>query len=97
MADKGFTIEKPLADRGATLIIPSFKMTVHRRGCSENTSNRPTLNPRRKSNRQSQGMPHLGTHCPFTLSATVNQLWTVCCVMTKFQGPLDLKGYIPVE
>ncbi|XP_059902695.1 uncharacterized protein LOC132453776 [Gadus macrocephalus] len=29
MADKGFTIEKPLADRGATLIIPPFKMTVH--------------------------------------------------------------------
>ena len=27
MADKGFTIEKPLADRGATLIIPHFKMT----------------------------------------------------------------------
>ncbi|XP_056449931.1 uncharacterized protein LOC130385452 [Gadus chalcogrammus] len=27
MADKGFTIEKPLADRGATLIIPPFKMT----------------------------------------------------------------------
>ena len=27
MAEKGFTIEKPLADRGATLIIPPFKMT----------------------------------------------------------------------
>lgn len=27
MADKGFTIEKLLADRGATLIIPPFKMT----------------------------------------------------------------------
>lgn len=27
MADKGFTIEKLLADHGATLIIPPFKMT----------------------------------------------------------------------
>lgn len=27
MADKGFTIEKLLSDRGATLIIPPFKMT----------------------------------------------------------------------
>ncbi|CAM4577686.1 unnamed protein product [Leuciscus chuanchicus] len=99
MADKGFTIEKLLADRGATLIIPPFKMTAQftkEDALKTQAIARLRILVERAIRRVKEYRIWQHT-VPLTLSGTVNQLWTVCCVMTNFQGPLDLKGYIPVE
>ncbi|KAK0136696.1 THAP domain-containing protein 2 [Merluccius polli] len=99
MADKGFTIEKLLADRGATLIIPPFKMTAQfteEDALKKQAIARLQILVERAIRRVKEY--RIWEHTlPLTLSGTVNQLWTVCCVMTNFQGPLDLKSYIPVE
>ncbi|XP_041954163.1 uncharacterized protein LOC121713545 [Alosa sapidissima] len=99
MADKGFTITKLLADRGATLIIPPFKMTAQftkEDALKTQAIARLRILVERAIRRVKEY--RIWEHTlPLTLSGTVNQLWTVCCVMTNFQGPLDLKGYIPVE
>ncbi|CAM4650610.1 unnamed protein product [Leuciscus chuanchicus] len=99
MADKGFTIEKLLADLGATLIIPPFKMTAQftkEDALKTQAIARLRILVERAIRRVKEYRIWQHT-VPLTLSGTVNQLWTVCCVMTNFQGPLDLKGYIPVE
>ncbi|XP_059913794.1 uncharacterized protein LOC132462324 isoform X2 [Gadus macrocephalus] len=99
MADKGFTIEKLLADRGATLIIPPFKMTgqfTEEDALKTQAIARLRILVERAIRRGKEYRIWERT-VPLTLSGTVNQLWTVCCVMTNFQGPLNLKGCIPVE
>ncbi|KAK0147677.1 hypothetical protein N1851_012839 [Merluccius polli] len=97
MADKGFTIEKLLADHGATLIIPPFKMTAQ--FTKEDALKTQAIALLRilveRAIRRVKEYRIWEHTLPLTLSGTVNQLWTVCCVMTNFQGPLDLKGYIP--
>ncbi|XP_055069806.1 uncharacterized protein [Misgurnus anguillicaudatus] len=99
MADKGFTIENLLSDRGARLIIPPFKMTAQftkEEALKTQAIARLRILVERAIRRVKEY--RIWEHTlPLTLSGTVNQLWTVCCVMTNFQGPLDLKGYIPVE
>ncbi|XP_056441490.1 uncharacterized protein LOC130378925 [Gadus chalcogrammus] len=99
MADKGFTIEKLLADRGAKLIMPPFKMTAQ--FTEEDALKTQAIARLRilveRAIRRVKEYRIWDRTVPLTLSGTVNQLWTVCCVLTNFQGPLDLKGYIPVE
>ncbi|XP_063052544.1 uncharacterized protein LOC134447152 isoform X1 [Engraulis encrasicolus] len=99
MADKGFTIEKLLSDRGATLIIPPFKMTDHfteEDALKTQAIARLRILVERAIRRVKEYQIWQDT-IPLTLSGTVNQLWTVCCLMSLFQGPLELKHYIPVE
>ncbi|XP_055008740.1 uncharacterized protein LOC110154471 [Boleophthalmus pectinirostris] len=93
MADKGFNIEKLLADRGATLIIPPFKMTAQFTE-EDALKTQAIAQLRILAERAIRRIKeyHVWKHTlPLNLSGTVNQLWTVCCVMSMFQGPLDLK------
>ena len=36
------------------------------------------------------------TTIPLTLSGSVNQLWVNSCLMSNYQGLLDVKGDVPV-
>ncbi|KAJ8012522.1 hypothetical protein DPEC_G00043700 [Dallia pectoralis] len=98
MADKGFTIEKMLADHGAKLIIPPFKTTAQfSREDAEKTQAIARLRILvERAIRRVKEYHIWDNTIPITLSGTINQLWTNCCLMTNFQGPLDLKGHIPV-
>ncbi|XP_062399775.1 uncharacterized protein LOC134089350 [Sardina pilchardus] len=78
MADKGFTIEKLLADRGATLIMPPFKMTAQftkEDALKTQAIARLRILVERAIRRVKEY--RIWEHTlPLTLSGTVNQLWT---------------------
>lgn len=80
MADKGFTIQKMLADRGSMLIIPPFKTTAQ-------FSKEDALNTQaiarlqilvERAIRRVKEYHIWDSTLPLTLSGTVNQLWTNC-------------------
>ncbi|CAM4459951.1 unnamed protein product [Leuciscus chuanchicus] len=95
MADKGFTIEKMLAERGAKLIIPPFKTAAQ--FSKENAERTQAIARLRilveRAIRRVKEFHIWDTTVPLTLSGTVNQLWTNCCLMSNFQWPLDVKGH----
>ncbi|KAG1956966.1 hypothetical protein F2P79_008413 [Pimephales promelas] len=95
MADKGFTMEKMLAERGAKLIIPPFKTAAQ--FSKENAERTQAIARLRilveRAIRRVKEFHIWDTTVPLTLSGTVNQLWTNCCLMSNFQWPLDVKGH----
>ncbi|XP_067280272.1 uncharacterized protein [Pseudorasbora parva] len=98
MADKGFIIDQMLSDVGARLIIPPFKKGA----CfsKENTEKTQSIARLRilveRAIRRIKEYHIWDTTIPLTLSGSVNQLWTTCCLMSNFQGPLDVKDHICV-
>ncbi len=98
MADERFSVEKMLADRGAKLIIPPFKTTApFSGGDALKTQSRARLGILAEGAIRRVKEYHIWNDIlPQTLSETVNQLWSNCCLMTNFQGPLDSRGHRPV-
>ena len=92
MVDKGFTIEDLLTPLGCSLVIPPF-LTAHRNQFSkEETEQTQTIarlrvHVERAIRRVKEYHLFDGT-LPISLAGSVNQLWTVCCILTNFQGPL---------
>ncbi|KAI3355224.1 hypothetical protein L3Q82_018087 [Scortum barcoo] len=98
MADKGFSLDNMLTDRGAILITPPFKSTAQ-----FNHDNAPRAQAAaglqilvERAIRRVKEYHIWDSILPPTLFGTVNQLWTSCCLMTNFQGPLDLKDHIHI-
>lgn len=98
MADKGLLIERMLSEVGATLIILPLKK-------SPQLSWEDTLKTqaiawlrilvemaigRVKEYHIWNGLVLLST------VDSVNPLWAICCLMSNYQGPLDIKGDKPV-
>lgn len=91
MADKGFTIKKLLAERDVTLNIPHFlsskrQFTVQEVEDIENIAKLrihiERMNRRIKEN-------HIfDTPIPISLCGSINQLWTVACILAQFKGPI---------
>ncbi|XDV26073.1 hypothetical protein PO909_029871 [Leuciscus waleckii] len=98
MADKGFVIDQMLSDVGATLIIPPFKRgTRFSKEDTEKTQNIARLRILvERAIRRVKEYHIWDTTVPLTLSGSVNQLWATCCLMSNYQGPLDVKGDVPV-
>ncbi|KAG1937635.1 hypothetical protein F2P79_018094 [Pimephales promelas] len=98
MADKGFVIDQMLSDVGATLIIPPFKRgTRFSKQDTEKTQNIARLRILvERAIRRVKEYHIWDTTIPLTLSGSVNQLWATCCLMSNYQGPLDVKGDVPV-
>ncbi|XP_073697775.1 uncharacterized protein [Garra rufa] len=95
MADKGFTIKSMLAERGAKLIMPPFKTEAQ---FSKEDAERTQAIARlrilvERAIRRVKEFHIWDTTVPLTMSGTVNQLWTNCCLMSNFQWPLDVKGH----
>lgn len=95
MADKGFTIDDLLEEKGVTLNIPPFLRDAG------STSGQFT----QKEIEQTQQIAAVRIHVerairrinefhffdsivPLTLTGSINQLWTVCACLCNFQGPL---------
>ncbi|XP_030585679.1 uncharacterized protein LOC115780561 [Archocentrus centrarchus] len=98
MADKGFQIEKILAEVGATLIVPPFKNSAQfSKEDAEKTQAIAHLRLLmvRAINRVKEYHIWDGI-VPLSLTGSVNQLWTICCLMSNCQGPLNIKEDEPV-
>jgi hypothetical protein len=91
MADKGFTIKKILEEKGATLNIPDFLRKKKQFSVSEieNTEQIAQLRIHvERMNRRIKENHLIDTPIPLSLTGSVNQLWTVACLMANFNGPL---------
>ncbi|XP_034537484.1 uncharacterized protein LOC117811358 [Notolabrus celidotus] len=91
MAEGGFTIEKMLADCGATLITLPSNTTVPL-SAEDALKTQAIAQLRILVERVISRVKeyHIWDNTvPLTLFGTVNELWTNCCLMTNFQGPLD--------
>ncbi|XP_035282639.1 uncharacterized protein LOC118232112 [Anguilla anguilla] len=96
MADKGFFIEKSLQEVGAKLIIPPFR---HKSQFSREETERTQAIARlrilvERAIRKVKEYHIWDSPIPLTLAGTVNQIWSNCCVMVNYQGPLDLDGEV---
>lgn len=93
MANKGFTIENILAERGAKLIIPPFQTaTQYSKEDAERMQAIAHLQILvERAIRRVKEFRICDTPVPMTMSETVIQLWTNCCLMNNFQWPLDIK------
>ncbi|XP_049340578.1 uncharacterized protein LOC125804898 [Astyanax mexicanus] len=98
MADKGFIIDQMLSEVGASLIIPPFKRgTCFSKEETEKTQAIARLRILvERAIRRVKEYHIWDTTIPLTLSGSVNQLWTNCCLMTNYQGPLEKKSNLPV-
>jgi hypothetical protein len=91
MADKGFTISNLLQERQCSLIIPHFLKARGQFSSAEIADNDDITAfrvhveraiRRVKENRIFQGI------MPLSILGSVNQIWTVCCLLSNFRKPL---------
>ena len=91
MADKGFLIEDMVKERGCTLLIPNFLSNKGQFSSEESSENQVIANLRvhvERAIRRIRGYHIFDNTVPLSLAGTVNQLWSVCSLLTNFQGPL---------
>ena len=91
MADKGFIISELLAKKECNLIIPPFL------NCEEQFSEEETEQTKQiarvrihveRAIRRVKEYHIFDSPIPMSLSGSINQLWTVCCLLTNFRGKL---------
>ncbi|RXN36880.1 zinc finger protein 502-like isoform X2 [Labeo rohita] len=95
MADKGFQIEKMLSQVGATLIIPQLKTSNQLSTEKTQAIARLRILVERAIRRVKEYHIWDGL-VPLSMAGSVNQLWAICCLLSNYQGPLDIKGDKPV-
>ena len=94
MADKGFTIEKLVQEKSASLNIPPFLQSCRQFTPSDVSKTQEIAAVRIHVERAIARIKtfHLfSTPIPLALVGTVNQLWTVAALLTNFQGPLIIE------
>jgi hypothetical protein len=91
MADKGFTIEKILAEKNAHLVIPHFlsaRSKFNEKEIKENdTITTYRVHVERAIRRIKENRIFYGI-LPLSLIGSINQIWTVCSLLTNFRPPL---------
>ena len=93
MADKGFLIQDLLEPKKATLTIPPF---VSRSRSLQFTSKEVTETQQiarlrihvEWAIRRIKEYQIFDKVLPLSLAGSVNQIWTICCLLTTFRGPL---------
>ena len=90
MADKGFTIKKVLNEKQVTLNIPPFLSSKKQFTPSEIKETEQIVKLRIHIERVNRRIKeyHLFVAVPISLIGTVNQLWTVACLLSNFKGPI---------
>lgn len=91
MADKGFLIADLLAKKQASLAIPPF---LGEKGKFSATEVQKTHEIARLRIHVERAIRRIKEYhifdgvIPLNLTASINQIWTVCCILTNFRGPL---------
>ena len=93
MADKGFLIQDLLEPKKATLTIPPF---LSRTKSLQFTSKEVTETQQiallrihvERAIRRIKEYQIFDKVLPLSLAGSVNQIWTICCLLTNFRGPL---------
>ena len=93
MADKGFLIQDLLEPKKATLTIPPF---LSRSRSLQFTSKEVTETQQiarlrihvERAIRRIKEYQIFDKVLPLSLAGSVNQIWTICCLLTNFRGPL---------
>ncbi|XP_046551334.1 uncharacterized protein LOC124261058 [Haliotis rubra] len=91
MADKGFVIQDLLTPKGAKLIIPPFlreKGQFSRREVKETQEIARLRIHIERAIRRCKEYHIFDSVIPLTLAGSINQVWTVCCLLTNFYGKL---------
>ena len=96
MADKGFVIQDLLTEKNCSLVIPHFLSHNAQFSALEAEENKIIANLRvhvERANRRFKEHHLFDSSIPLTLAGSVNQLWTVACLLTNFQGPLIVNAF----
>ncbi|CAH1230754.1 THAP2 [Branchiostoma lanceolatum] len=92
MADKGFTISMLLSEKGATLNIPPFLSSKRSQFSKEEVEATQSIARVRihveRAIRRVKEFHIFDSVLPLSLAGSVNQIWTVCTLLTNFRGPL---------
>ena len=91
MADKGFLIEDLLLARNASLIIPPFLGPKGQFSKEEVDKTHAIARLRihiERAIRRVKEYHIFDSPIALSLAGSINQIWTVCCLLTNFKGPL---------
>ena len=91
MADRGFTIDDLLQPLGVSLNIPAFLSGRSQLSHNEVTESQTIAAVRIHVERAIQRIKRfrqIRNEIPLSLHGTVNQIWTVCCLLCNFMDPL---------
>lgn len=91
MADKGFLIQDLLDAKQCSLVIPHFLSSKEQFTAAEAEENKIIATLRvhvERANRRFEEYHLFDSPGSLNLVGTVNQLWTVACLLANFQGPL---------
>jgi len=95
MADKGFNIDDLLCSKGVELNLPPYLLNHAQLSPEEVIETKAIAKVRihvERAIRRIKEFHLFDTEIPLSLLGTVNQLWTVACLLVNFQGPLILKN-----
>jgi len=96
MTDKGFLIQDMLQKLNCSLVMPHFLAKKGQFTEQEAKYNKLISNLRvhvERANRRFKEYHLFDTSIPLNLAGSVNQLWTVACLLTNFQGPLIVSNF----
>ena len=91
MADKGFVIDDLLTPKGCGLIIPHFLSSYEQFTEEQNIDNQAIANARvhvERAIRRVKEFHFFDSPLPLNVAGSINQIWSICCLLTNFQGPL---------
>ena len=97
MADRGFTIEDDLKAIKVHLNIPSFLRGRDQLTAAEVKESQTIASVRIHVERAIQRIKKfkvIQNTIPLTLHGSVNQIWTVCCLLCNFLSPLIQKDKV---
>ena len=91
MVDKGFLIEDLLQPLGCSLIIPPF-LSANAQFTTQEVQTMNEIARLRvhveRAIRRVKEYHIFDKVIPLNLTGSINQIWTVCCLLTNFHGPL---------
>ena len=91
MAYKGFTVQDVLTPLGCEVVMASFLSTKKQFSKGELQASKKLHNLRvhvELAIRRVNEFHYFDKVIPLMVAGSINQIWTVACLITNFQGPL---------